>query len=345
MTKTVFVTGASGYIASHIVEQLLTTTTHTVRGSVRNLKDAAKTAHLTSLPHAAERLQLVEADLTTDGAFNQAFQGCDAVIHTASPYVLNVKDPQRDLVDPAEQGTLNVLRAVVSSGTVRTVVITSSMVAMTDEPVPGHAFTEADWNTKSNLKRNAYSYSKVRAEKAAWEFVELPENKDKFRLVFIHPFAVIGPSHTKTVNVSVEIIQEIVTGKMPGIVDLNFGYVDVRDVARAHIRAVEVETAQGRYVCAAEAWHLEKVIEVLKREFPGYCYPSFRLPNALVCVASYFEGQGRGSFLRSHIGKGGYEFDNAKIKKDLGMEFMSVETSVMDTLKDLRKWGNVPEEK
>ncbi|RUS15684.1 NAD-dependent epimerase/dehydratase:3-beta hydroxysteroid dehydrogenase/isomerase [Endogone sp. FLAS-F59071] len=345
MTKTVFVTGASGYIAAHIVEQLLVTTTYTVRGSVRSVSSTSKIAHLTSLPHATERLQLVEADLTTEGVFDELVKGCDAVIHTASPYSLNVEDVQRDLVDPAEQGTLNVLRAVVKADTVETVVLTSSMAAITDEPVPGHVFSEADWNGKSNLNRNPYHYSKVRAEKAAWNFMEKDENRDKFRLVVINPHVVIGPSHTKAVNTSLLIIQEILTGKFPGIIDINFGFVDVRDVAKAHILAMENPDARGRYVCFAEPKHVKQVIEVLKREFPGYSYPWLNIPNMIVYLASYLEGQGRGSFMRTNVGKGAFEINNSKIKKELGIEFMSIDTSIIDSVRDLQRWGNIPAEK
>lgn len=345
MTKTVFVTGASGYIAAHIVEQLLATTTYTVRGSVRSVLSTSRTAHLTSLPHATERLQLVEADLMTEGVFDELVKGCDTVIHTASPCSLNVKDAQRDLVDPAEKGTLNVLRAVIKADTVKTVVLTSSMAAITDEPVPGHVLNEADWNVKSNLKRNPYYYSKVRAEKAAWSFMEKDENRDKFRLVVINPHVVIGPSHTKVVNMSLQIIQEILTGKLPGIIDIDFGFVDVRDVAKAHILAMENPDARGRYVCSAEPKNLKQVIEVLKREFPGYSYPWLNIPNVLVYLMSYLEREGRGSFIRTNTGKGAFEISNFKIKQELGIKFMSIDTSIIDSVRDLQKWGNVPAEK
>src|SRR5688572_25510098 len=147
--KPICVTGASGFVAAHVIRELLERG-RTVRGTVRSVEDLAKYDYLTSLPGAAERLTLVPAELLAEGSYDGACAGCDAVIHTASPYVVDVKDPQRDLVDPAVEGTLNVLRSAARAR-VRRVVLTSSMAAISDEPVPGKVFTEDDWNEKSSL--------------------------------------------------------------------------------------------------------------------------------------------------------------------------------------------------
>src|SRR5258708_3797583 len=129
----VLITGASGFIASRIVEQLLAKG-YRVRGTVRSLKKERELAALRALPGAADRLELVEADLLAAGAFDRAAAGCEHVMHTASPYVLDAKDPQRDLVEPAVAGTRSVLSACHRAGTVTRVVLTSSMAAITDEP-------------------------------------------------------------------------------------------------------------------------------------------------------------------------------------------------------------------
>ena len=143
----VLVTGASGYIASYIVRDLLAEG-YTVRGTVRDPNKVAELAHLRAMPGAPERLELVAADLLTPGAFDPHMSGCATVMHTASPYKLDVKDPQKDLVEPALLGTQNVLEAVARSSTVKRVVLTSSMAAITDEPDENHVLTEADWNTE-----------------------------------------------------------------------------------------------------------------------------------------------------------------------------------------------------
>ncbi|MGZ3477693.1 MAG: NAD-dependent epimerase/dehydratase family protein, partial [Polyangiales bacterium] len=217
--STILVTGANGFIASHIVELLLAKG-HRVRGTVRSAnKEKARAG-----------LELVEAELLAEGAFDRAAEGCDAVIHTASPYVLDAKDPQKDLVDPAVHGTRNVLSACKKSKSVKRVVVTSSMASITDEPESDHVLTEADWNVKSSLERNPYYYSKTLAEKAGWEFVE--KEKPGFDLVTINPFLVIGPSLGSSINTSNQLFVDLLAGTYPGVMNLTWGFVDVRDVAR-----------------------------------------------------------------------------------------------------------------
>ena len=190
-TAPVLVTGASGFIATHLIEQLLGKG-YAVRGTVRSPEKARAQGYLTSLA-GAENLELVAADLMTDGAFDAAVEGCEYVMHTASPYVVTVDDPQRDLVDPAVKGTRSVLSACHSSPSVRRVVLTSSMAAITDEP-DGRVLSEDDWNTESSLTRNPYYYSKTMAERAAWRFIE--DESPHFDLVVINPVLVLGPEHS-----------------------------------------------------------------------------------------------------------------------------------------------------
>ncbi len=165
MPQSILVSGATGFIAAHTIEQLLANGNH-VTGTVRNPDDTARTSHLTRMDGAAN-LTLVAADLTANDPFS-AYTDVDVILHMASPYVMNVKDAQRDLVDPAVQGTVSMLQAAARSPRVKRVVLTSSMAAVTDEP-DGRVLTEADWNTKSTLTRNPYYFSKTQAERAAWD--------------------------------------------------------------------------------------------------------------------------------------------------------------------------------
>lgn len=333
------VTGASGFIASHLVEQLLEKGLR-VRGTVR--KTAEDYPHLTGLAGASERLELVTAQLLEEGSYDAAVEGCEVVMHTASPYVINVKDPQRDLVDPAVQGTLNVLKACAQAG-VKRVVLTSSMAAVTDEPRSEHIYTEDDWNEKSSLERNPYYYSKTMAERAAWDFIK--EQSPSFDLVVINPFLVIGPAKTKALNPSNGVIKDLLSGTFPGLINVSWGLVDVRDVARAHGLAMDLEKPAGRYLCASETLSMRELVEHLKSlGYEGYKLPKLNLEckigDWMVVLGSYFQPKSTGTYLRTHIGRVP-NFDNSKIKNTLGLEFMPMEQSLKDTVEDLLGWQHL----
>ncbi|HNN95012.1 MAG TPA: SDR family oxidoreductase [Pseudomonadota bacterium] len=345
-TAPVCVTGAAGYIASHLVAQLLARG-YRVRGTVRSLRPEKEKdiAHLRALPGASDRLELVEADLMKPGSFDGAVAGCEYVMHTASPYVLDAKDPQHDLVDPAVQGTQTVLESCQRAGTVKRVVLTSSMAAITDEPDSDHVLTEADWNTKSTLERNPYYLSKTLAEKAGWEFVE--KAKPGFDLVVINPFLVIGPSLSAAINTSPQMFIDLLRGAYPGVMSISWGFVDVRDVALSHVLAMEVASAKGRYICANRTISMRDLVEVLRTSgYGAYKLPSIGLDCGLgdyvVRLSSYLQPKGIGSYLRTHVGRVP-RFDHGKIESELGLKFRPLEESILDTLTDLKKWGHITE--
>lgn len=339
----VAVTGASGFIAAHVV-RLLLERGYRVRGTVRNPDKAADVAHLRALPGAADRLELVAADLLTPGAFDAAVAGAAAVLHTASPYVLDVEDPQRDLVDPAVEGTRNVLAACARAASVRRVVVTSSMAAITDEPDGDHVLTEADWNTRSSLTRNPYYLSKTLAERAAWAFVD--EQRPAWDLVVINPFMVIGPSLSPGLNTSNQLFVDLLAGTYPAIMRLTWGFVDVRDVALAHVLAIETPAAGGRNICAADTIAMREVVELLA----GHGHGGRKLPrrgldcaagDQVVRLSSYFQPRGVGSYLRTHVGRVP-RYDNGKIQRDLGLVFRDVRDTILETVRDLERWGHLP---
>jgi len=344
MITTVCVTGASGFIGAHIVRDLLEHG-YRVKGTVRSLKKAAQYTYLTSLEGAAERLELVESDLVAENSFDLAVSGCEYVIHVASPYILDVKDPQADLVDPAVKGTLNVLRACEKAGTVQRVVLTSSNAAITDEPEPGKAYSEKDWNEKSSLTRNPYYYSKVLAERAAWNCMET--QKPGFDLVVINPTVVIGPSLSSALNTSNSILKALLDGEYPAIMEISWAFVDVRDVAKAHRVAMETPTAKGRYLCVNQTVNERNVVEILRQAGYTHKLPKMSLESgfgtALIKLMSYTYPSGTGTYLRTNIGRT-YQFDNRKIKQELGMEFMPVEQSILETMADVIQWGHVKAE-
>jgi dihydroflavonol-4-reductase len=336
----VLVSGVSGFIASRIVEQLLASG-YRVRGTVRDPDRTTAEGHVTGIAGADERLELVQADLRAPHAFDRAVLDCEHVIHTASPYAVDVEDPRRDLIDPAVNGTLSMLEAAAKSSVLKRVVLTSSAAAITDQ-ADGHVNTEDDWNTRSSLKRNPYYYSKLLAERAAWDFME--RTSPGFDLVVINPFLVIGPSLVPGINTSASSFVSLTNGNMPAVIALEWPLADVRDVARAHVLAMERPEAHGRYIVAAETRTVRQVVDLLRASgWDGrYRLPSLRLDgfvgSALTRLAANFQSPGTRSYLKTHVG-GTMRFDNSKVKRELGLEFRDVDQTILDTMEDLDRWG------
>lgn len=236
---------------------------------------------------------------------------------------MNVKDAQRDLVDPAVQGTLSMLRAAAAHPRVKRMVLTSSMAAITDSP-DGCVLTDADWNTRSSLTRNPYYYSKTRAERAAWDF--MAREKPGFDLVVINPFLVIGPSHSAA------------------IMALTWGFVDVHDVAAAHLAAAERVAARGRYLCVAENRSMAQTVALLRSAGLGARLPRIDLSGpigtALMKLASLGQPAGVGSYLRSHLGRVP-QYDASRVPRELGVAYRPVDDTLRDTLADLTRWGHL----
>jgi dihydroflavonol-4-reductase len=336
----VCVTGASGFVASQLIALLLDRG-YRVRGTVRSAKRVEALARVQALPGAPERLELVEADLLDPPSLNRAVAGCELVMHTASPYFMTYRDAQKELVDPAVNGTRDTLAACKAAGTVKRVVVTSSVAAITDEP-PERVLTEEDWNTTSSLERNAYYYSKVLAEKEAWRFAG--EEEPGFDVVVINPFMVIGPSLVPSLNESNKVIADVLGGKYPGIVSTAWGFVDVRDVARAHLAAAEREAARGRYLCANVTLTMRELADRLRRVAPGHKVPSLSFDNAfgrfVTRLAASFYPRGARDFVKTHLGRVP-RFDNGKIVRELGIEFTDIDTTLADTAADLVRWGHL----
>lgn len=338
----VCVTGASGFIASRLVSDLLERG-YTVRGTVRDASQKEKYDYLTQLPGADQRLELVSADLMQPESFAPAVAGCEYVLHTASPYVVTVDDPQTELVDPAVKGTRAVLDAVAATPEVKRVVLTSSVAAISDEPTTGKRFSEEDWNNDSSLKRNPYYYSKVCAERSAWEFLQ--ESERQFDMVAINPSLVLGPSLTSSLNESNKILVDLLSGAYPGIISVAWGMVDVRDVSLAHILAMENGGAEGRYLCSNDTISMREMVKLLHElGYSQYKLPKLGLDNAfgsgIVKIASIFQPSGVRSYLRTNLNRLP-KYDNSKIKAELGMEFRALRDSVKDLVEDLFRWGHV----
>ena len=272
------VTGATGYAAGHIVDQL-TRKGYTVRGTVRSLTDPKSSQLQADFP----KLQLYEADLLKDGSFNDAIAGARFVFHVASPFVRMAADPQREIIDPAVNGTANVVSAALCTPSVERIVLTSSTATGMSMGKPlGHRYTEADWNDQWPIKVAPYQLSKVLAERKAWELVDAHNNIARqthpMRLITILAAPILGPPIGRRVDgMSVNTLTGLLDGSQvdAGVPPLNLTDVDVRDVAYAHVAAAEVPTAAGRYIVSrpTPSTRLDYV-HIMQPLFPGRTLPS-----------------------------------------------------------------------
>ncbi|KAF8691899.1 hypothetical protein HU200_040016 [Digitaria exilis] len=240
-----------------------------VCGTVRN-PDEEKNAHLRALDGAAERLTLVRADLLDKESLAAAFRGCEGVFHTASP----VTDDPEKMIEPAVNGTKNVINAAADVATLRRVVFTSSIgtVYMGSHHAPGAVVDEKCWSDLEYCKntKNWYCYAKTVAEQAAWELAK----QRQLDLVVVNPSLVLGPMLEPSVNASTWHILEYLDGSVQTYTDAVQSYVHVKDVAEAHARVYEEPTACGRYLCAGRTLHRGEVCRILAKLFPEYPVPT-----------------------------------------------------------------------
>jgi nucleoside-diphosphate-sugar epimerase len=283
---TVLVTGATGFIAGHCIEELLRHG-YTVRGTVRD-KATADVAHLHKIAQdTSGSLELARATLDDDKGWPEAMHGCDYVWHLASPVPSRLPRHEDELIRPAVDGTLRVLRAAVLTSTVRRVVMTSSTDAIVHRNEgPSRLSTEADWSDPEDLA--PYPKSKLRAERTAWDFAAT----HPVELVTINPGLVLGPLHRKQQATSMEVIRLLLARKLPAVPKLSFAPVDVRDIAAAHRLAMETPAAAGqRYICASPAMWMGDIAAVLADEFgpDGYRIPTRPLPYWLMWASARFD--------------------------------------------------------
>ena len=329
----VCVTGASGYIGSHCVRELLERG-YRVRGTVRSPSDEAKTGHLRRLGD----VELVAADLSLPGSFDSAVADCEFVLHTASVVVLSAKDGQREIVDPSVNGTRNVIDACAKSSSVRRVVQTSSVAAILDSEIPiSHRFTEADWNESATVKDLPYDVSKRQAERVARSMVdELPDGQ-RFELTAINPSFVLGPVMNRVhLRTSPSMIRTLLRRQYPATPNLALGIVDVREVATAHVNALEAERISPRYICHHETWSMPEIADALRAAYPKV--PKHRMPNWLMYLISPMDSRLNWGFLRRNLGKR-RQMSNDLIKRELGVNFRPVHQTLHDCAQSLVEQG------
>jgi nucleoside-diphosphate-sugar epimerase len=334
---TVLVTGATGFIAQHCVLQLLDAG-YRVRGTARSASRAAQIAealrpHLAD-PGSLERLTVVAADLTADGGWAEAVEGCRFVLHVASPIPAAPPKDEQELIGPARDGALRVLKAAKRAGVER-VVMTSSLAAVLYGVERDKVFTEKDWSNVNGGSIGAYEKSKTIAERAAWDFAKA----EGVELATINPGLVLGPVLGNDLNTSSEAVAKLMNRDFPACPDLHFAMVDVRDVAAAHVAAMTAPGAAGeRFLCAGGDHSLREVAEILGRRFgtQGYRVPTAHLPAFAMKLFALFDKTAR--LALNDLGRP-QSIDNSKIRRVLGWQPRDLEEMVVDNAESLIRHG------
>ncbi|PYH43908.1 NAD(P)-binding protein [Aspergillus saccharolyticus JOP 1030-1] len=343
---TSLVTGGTGFIALHVVKILLDNG-HAVHTTVRSLRNVAKCQPLFDLQSQYPgRLSLFEADLLHEGSFGPAMQVCDTVYHIASPFLVpqQIKNGRKECVEPALQGTRNVLESVEKCPSVKRVVLTSSIAAMYGDcsEIPrtqNGALTETYWNNTSSETNNPYHYAKVVAEREAWR---LHDAQSRWELVVLNPGLTLGPPLTgASTSGSLFMIENIFSGanKM-GCPELYYPIVDVRDVAEAHVRAGSQSFSPApssgsgprcRYLLTAgdRTLSLLEMADILR---PSHrdprLLPTRNLPRLMVYIAGPFIGVSR-HWIAHNLGVR-FRVDNRRSVKELGVVYRPVEQTLKD---------------
>lgn len=287
----VLVTGATGFIASHCVLALIDHG-HTVRGTARSAERAGHLSRtLSAYSGRPIEVPIAVADLEHDDGWAEAVAGMDYVLHVASPLPANLpKDPD-ELIVPAREGALRVLKASKAAG-VKRVVLTSSVAAISygwghDRP---ELLTEAHWSDPDNLADNtAYTRSKTIAERAAWDF--MADEGAGMEMTAVNPAAVLGPVMSGDFSASLELVTQLLGGRLPALPKMGFQIVDVRDVAQAHLLAMEHPDAAGeRFILADDFMWFSELADLLRENFPEYArkIPRGSLPSWLVRLMAPF---------------------------------------------------------
>lgn len=291
--NTVLVTGASGFIAKHIVVQLLDAGYH-VRGSVRNIARADEIravakAKCKEPAQLDDRLQFAILDLDEDAGWSKALQGVDALMHTASPFPLEQPKNEDDVIRPAVDGTLRALRAAKAHG-VHRVVMTSSLLSIMLAPKPADraVLDERDWTDVKSPRATPYAKSKTQAERAAWEFVR--QEAPQIAPTAINPAFVLGTPLDRHIGTSLKVIQRLLKGKDPMLPNFGFPVADVEDIAIMHVRALQRPASIGqRYIGGDEFLWFPQMAAILKDVHPDRRFAIRKAPDIVIRLLGLFD--------------------------------------------------------
>lgn len=334
----IVVTGCTGFIAKHVIAELLKRG-YAVRGTLRSLEKADDVRRAVARAGADPgALTFAVADLLSDAGWDEALADARLIAHTASPFPIEQPDNPDDVIAPARDGTLRVLRGAAKVGAKRVVVTSSTVAILYGAGLPAdHVYTEADFSDETNATLTPYIRSKTLAEKAAWNFgigmIGAPE------IVAINPGFVHGPALDADLSTSHELFKVMASGVYPATPKIRFPVAHVHDVAAAHAEALFRPAAAGnRYLIGDGEMGLYGLGRIMAEELPDLASkaPKFELPNVAVRALAVFDKRMR--TILPELGKR-KRFDNAKARAELQLSFKSAETAARDSVRSLRDLG------
>ncbi|MDP6906914.1 MAG: NAD-dependent epimerase/dehydratase family protein [Candidatus Thalassarchaeaceae archaeon] len=322
----VLVTGAAGFIGSHVVRELLANGKK-VRATVR---DPVNAKFLLDLP-SSENLEIVKMDLLDRASVSSAVVGCEDVIHCAAALYAGAMDPQRDVIDPSIDGTRNLLSALEREGAVKRIVHTSSVAAVRRTGYRnGLTFTNEDWCDDATVKTNAYGLAKAGAEKMAREWVNSQEEGLRPRYVSINPCIVLGPIMSERhLKGSMSVLDHLLKRKPPVLLKMHVNIVDVRDVAIAHVNALDKGENLGRYIVFNDSMWMKEIAALLRQKVPQRKWPKLVAPKLVAYGISIFHPLISPKWVKTNIGTT-CEYDSSPAVDQLGMNWMSLEDTIVD---------------
>ena len=329
----VLVTGATGYIGLHCVQQLLNQG-YAVNGSVRSPERKEEVFEALQKHNTpTENLNLFTFNLTEDDGWDEGMEGCDYLLHVASPIALENHN-EDFFVKPAVAGVKRAFK-YAKKHNVKKVVLTSSVAAIFDTLEEKSDYDETDWSDPENPSISHYAKSKTLAEKAAWDFVDNEDNP--FELAVINPALVIGPSLSVDLGESNKAIAMVTTGKMPVAVPLQFGYVDVRDVAAAHLLAMQNSNSNGERFALAEKDLWYKDVAKVLRDNGFDKAPTFNVPVWLAKILANFSKELKVTL--PYLGRVRSVKNTSKAKDILGWNPRPAEESIIDIAEQIKEMG------
>ena len=339
--RLVAVTGANGYIGSHVVRVLLERGFR-VRAGVRLPHTEKRVQHLQEMPIAkGGSLEVLATDVLDSSDVNALLDGCTDLIHTAATVMIRSSNPKEKILSPSVDGTMNVVSALELHPSVRNIIHTSSTAAI--RPMKwesGATLSSEVWAEDATIENNPYGLAKVLAEREIRKWHTDLGTKQGRTLKTIHPCMVFGPPLSSYhLRGSLTILMMLARRSIPAIIPMNINIVDVRDVAESHVRALDMGEDGGRYLVTSGSMWMKEVVALLRKAYPKHRWPKIPIPYPLAVLAAGVHPAASISWARTHLGTV-LNWDSRPAQNDLGMSWMQPSSSVIDTFKPIfdSKW-------